>query len=233
MKDELLCINYILHLPMLKKIYFGNKPLFISDERTEEIKPFLNDTNTVVTKDLKKDDLQSTIIKMQEAKTNAGIILYKMPDAFDTVKKHFTLIQARGGLVFNGNKILLIFRRGKWDLPKGKLDEGENLAECALREIKEETGINNISFEQTLCITYHTYFENGKHILKESHWHLIKGNDAEVLIPQIDEDIEKCEWVNTNQLAPYIDNAPASVIDVIKEGLKVLKEKQRLNQAIN
>jgi hypothetical protein len=53
------------------------------------------------------------------------------------------------------------------------------------------------------------------------------------LIPQIDEDIEKCEWVNTNQLAPYIDNAPASVIDVIKEGLKVLKEKQRLNQAIN
>jgi hypothetical protein len=154
-----------------------------------------------VTKDLKKDDLQSTIIKMQEAKTNAGIILYKMPDAFDTVKKHFTLIQASGGLVYNGNKILLIFRRGKWDLPKG--------------------------------ITYHTYFENGKHILKESHWHLIKGNDAEVLIPQIDEDIEKCEWVNTNQLAPYIDNAPASVIDVIKEGLKVLKEKQRLNQAIN
>src|SRR5687767_1785021 len=150
---------------MLKKIYFGDKPLFISDEKTEEIKPFLKDKNTVVLKELKKEELRSTLGKMQETGTNAGIIIYKMPDAFEAVKKEFTLIQASGGLVYNGNKILLIFRRGKWDLPKGKLDEGEDLVRCALREIQEETGLNEIAFEQTLCITYHTYYERGKHIL--------------------------------------------------------------------
>lgn len=218
---------------MLKKIYFRDKPLFISDEKTGEIKTFLNNKNTVIIKDLQKDELKSIITKMQEAKIGAGIILYKMPDAFEALKKEFTLIQASGGLVYNGNKILLIFRRGKWDLPKGKLDEGEDLVSCALREIKEETGIRSITFEQTLGISYHTYFENGKHILKESHWHLIKGNDSEVLVPQTDEDIEKCEWIDRDRLTPYMDNAPASVIDVIKEGLRVLNEKQRLDQAIN
>jgi 8-oxo-dGTP pyrophosphatase MutT (NUDIX family) len=165
---------------------------------------------------------------MQETETNAGIILYNVTDAFNTLKKEFTLIQASGGLVYDQNRVLLIFRRGKWDLPKGKLDEGEDLGECALREISEETGLGEIKLEQTLCTTYHTYYERGQHILKESHWHLVRGNDSEPLVPQTEEDIEKCEWVNINDLSSYIENAPASIIDVIKEGLSVLKEKGQL-----
>ena len=82
--------------------------------------------------------------------------------------------------------------------------------------------------EQTLCTTYHTYYERGQHILKESHWHLVKGNEEEPLVPQIEEDIEKCEWVNIDNLSPYLENAPASILDVISEGLRILKEKKHL-----
>ena len=213
---------------MLTKIYFGNKPLFLAEEKTEEIKPFLNGKNTEVVKDLKKEEISSLIAKMLEAKTEAGLILYNVTDAFNALKKEFTLIQASGGLVYDQNKFLLIYRRGKWDLPKGKLDEGEDLGQCALREIKEETGARNIKLEQTLCTTYHTYYERGQHILKESHWHLVKGNEDEPLVPQIEEDIEKCEWVNIDNLSPYLENAPASILDVISEGLRILKEKKQL-----
>jgi 8-oxo-dGTP pyrophosphatase MutT (NUDIX family) len=218
---------------MLKRIYFGDKPLFLSEEKEEELKPFLEDKKTVIIKDLKRDELRSVIAKMQETGTGAGVILSKMPDAFEAVIKEFTLIQASGGLVYDNNQILMIFRRGKWDLPKGKLDEGEDLVQCALREVQEETGLIRLGYEQTLCTTYHTYYEGGKHILKESFWHIIKGDNSESLVPQTNEDIEKCEWVDKDKLAAYLDNAPASVIDVMKQGLKVLNEKQRLNQAIN
>ena len=215
---------------MLKKIYFGDKPLFFSESKTsEELKPYLSDRGTTIIKDLNKDQLLSLITKMQETKTTAGVILYDVPEAFEALKKEFTLIQASGGMVYNGNKILLIFRRGKWDLPKGKLDEGEDLVQCALREVREETGLSELLFEQTLCITHHTYYEKGKHILKESHWHLLKGNDNEHLIPQTDEDIEKCEWVNTDNLSTYTKNAPASVIDVLRRGLSALEEKKNFD----
>ena len=213
---------------MLRKIYFGNKPLFLAEEKTEEIKPFLNGTNTEVVRDLNKEKISSLIAKMQEAKTEGGLILHNVTDAFNALKKEFALIQASGGLVYDQNKFLLIYRRGKWDLPKGKLDEGEDLGQCALREIKEETGARNIKLEQTLCSTYHTYYERGQHILKESHWHLVKGNEDEPLVPQIEEDIEKCEWVNIDNLSPYLENAPASILDVISEGLRILKEKKQL-----
>ena len=207
---------------MLKKIYFGNKPLFLSDKKKEDLQRYIDDAQTVFLDDF--TDLPSLIKKMEDNGTPAGIILGEISSSLERIKKEFTVIQASGGLVHSkDNKILLIFRRGKWDLPKGKLDEGEDLIACALREVEEETGLSELKYEQNLCITYHTYYENNQHILKESHWHLMKGNDDEKLIPQTDEDIEKCLWVNMENLAPYLENAPASIIDVLKEGIKIIK----------
>lgn len=144
-----------------------------------------------------------------------GIIQHDTKEALEAFKKHFTVIQAAGGVILNGNQeILMIFRRGKWDLPKGKLDEGEDLQNCAVREVEEETGVAAI-ITQPLCISYHTYFEHGKHILKESHWFLMEVEGVPALQPQTEEDIEKCEWVKKDKLSAYFQNIHPSIVDVL------------------
>ena len=124
------------------------------------------------------------------------------------------------GLVKNkAGEILLIFRRGKWDLPKGKLDDNETLLECAVREVKEETGLKEIEAGEEIDITYHTYIEFGKHILKESHWYMMRATTAEKLIPQTEEDITDIRWVKKDDLKNYLDNTFPTIISVIEKSL--------------
>jgi len=104
--------------------------------------------------------------------------------------EHRILIRAGGGLVENEKgEVLFMFRRGKWDLPKGKLDPGETLESCALREVKEETGVSQLELIQFLLVTEHEYEERGLFILKETHWYRMKTTSHESLIPQTEEDI--------------------------------------------
>jgi ADP-ribose pyrophosphatase YjhB (NUDIX family) len=131
-------------------------------------------------------------------------------------------VVAAGGFVHTGNeKLLLIFRRGKWDLPKGKLDAGESIEDCATREVKEETGLKELSVEQPVCTSYHTYHEHKQLILKETHWFLMKASE-ETLFPQLDEQIEKCEWVSFDELESRLSNSYALVRDVVNAGLKAI-----------
>ncbi len=110
----------------------------------------------------------------------------------------------------------MIFRRGKWDLPKGKLDEGESLAECAKREVKEETGLHQVEVGKPLEITYHTYVQFGKHILKESHWYAMKATGTEKLLPQTEEDITEIKWVQKSDLKNYQSNTFPTILQVLK-----------------
>ena len=214
----------MLFLYMLLKIYFGNKPLIIANEKTEEINPYLDDTNSKVLQTNEQAQIQSLIREMSDEKLTAAIILGDVMETMKTIRNEFTVIQASGGMVYSfDKKVLLIFRRGKWDLPKGKLDDGEDLVECALREVREETGLDSLNYLDFISISYHTYYENDNHILKESHWYLLEGNEKELLIPQTDEDIENCEWVAIKDLPPYLENAPSSIIDVVEAGLKLIK----------
>jgi 8-oxo-dGTP pyrophosphatase MutT (NUDIX family) len=113
---------------------------------------------------------------MESEKIHAGVFYHPSLDELKKVFfKKFVLVKAAGGLVRNEmNEILMIFRRGKWDLPKGKLDPNESLEDCALREVREETGLENIKLLGPLLITYHTYHEGTRFILKESHWYKMK-----------------------------------------------------------
>jgi len=158
---------------------------------------------------------------MELAKIHAGVFFHASLDELKKAFfKKFTLVQAAGGLVKNENdEILLIFRRGKWDLPKGKLDKGETLEECAVREVEEETGLKKIKLIASLLITYHTYHEGTKFILKESHWYTMKTKGDQQLVPQTEEDIHEIKWVKEKELKPYLKNAFPFVVDVLKAGL--------------
>lgn len=210
-------------LIMLIKIYFNNKPLFIVDKITPELEDYQHRNDTIYIDELDPHAVRTMIYEMEQPEYYSGLFLYKDVNAvINAFKKELTLVQAAGGFVHDQSQVLLIYRRGKWDLPKGKLDEGEKLSDCALREVKEETGLSHLKMEDFLAITYHTYHEKGKHILKESHWYRIKGNIKDKLSAQEEEDINECKWVKFNQLEPYLENTHASISDVIHEGLRAI-----------
>ncbi|MBL7748669.1 MAG: NUDIX domain-containing protein [Chitinophagaceae bacterium] len=203
---------------MYIKIYFGNKPLFLCDAVDETIEPFLHHDDAVFIDELDTHTVKTMIHEMQQEKVHAGVFFH--PDLEELKKafyKKFTLVLAGGGLVENEKKeVLLIHRRGKWDLPKGKLDKGETLEKCALREVEEETGLTGVQLLAPLLITYHTYHEGTKFILKESHWYTMQVKGQQTLVPQLEEQIHAIEWVPKKKLGPYMQDCFPSVTDVLQ-----------------
>lgn len=208
-------------------IYVQNKPLFLVGEMNSEVEEYVHRPDTIFIDELTSWAITTMLHQLEQPGIYAGVFLHaNVVDLLNAFKSHLTLITASGGLVCTpDNYLLLIFRKGKWDLPKGKLDEGEDLETCALREIKEETGAKNLKIEKPLHITYHTYYEKEKHILKKSHWFLMNAKSKTPLLPQAEEDIERCEWVSVNNLSTYISNMHASIVDVINIGIATLSKK--------
>jgi 8-oxo-dGTP pyrophosphatase MutT (NUDIX family) len=202
---------------MYLKIYFSDKPLFLCDAIDKAIQPFIHHDDAVFIDELNAHTIKTMIHEMQQPNVHAGIFQY--PDLEELKKafcKKFTLIQAAGGLVKNNeNNILMIFRRGKWDLPKGKLDKGETLEDCAIREVEEETGLKNVELHSPLIVTYHTYHEGTKFILKESHWFTMTMAGEQKLTPQTDEDIFDIKWIAPGDVNSYLLKSFPLISDVI------------------
>ncbi len=204
-------------------IYFDYKPVYLCNELNPEIDEVRHHPDAVFIDELSTSAINSLLHEIKKPAFHAGIILHK--DFINLKKsffKHFKFIQTGGGLVKNkSGEILLIFRRGKWDLPKGKIDEGETLEECAIREVREETGIQKLKIISKINITYHTYIEFGKHILKESHWYLMNAIEQEELIPQVEEDITEIHWVKKEDLKKYITNTFPTIVSVLQNVEKI------------
>ena len=207
---------------MFIKIYFNDKPLFLCNDIDETIQPIIHHDDAVFIDELDSHAVKTMIHEMQSPQVHAGVYFHHdLEELIKVFSKKFSLVKAAGGLVENKNKdILMIFRRGKWDLPKGKLDKGESLEACAIREVEEETGLRNIKLVGPLTITYHTYHEGTKFILKESHWFRMQVTTEQKLIPQTNEDIRQIHWVNINDLEKYLKNSYPMISDIIETYLK-------------
>ncbi len=131
-----------------------------------------------------------------------------------------TKIIAGGGLVLNdAGELLMIYRRGKWDLPKGKLDEGETIEECAVREVEEETGVMGIERGELISVSYHEYFDPylKEDVIKETHWYAMKVSGAQVLVPQAEEDITGIKWVKGDELEDCLKDSYPNVVEVVRK----------------
>ncbi len=127
----------------------------------------------------------------------------------------YKLIKAAGGLVKNEkDEMLFIFRRGKWDLPKGKLEKNETIKKCAIREVEEECGIKGLKIVKELPSTYHTYFIKDKAILKRSYWFEMKAAKNQILIPQTEEGITDIKWIKTKELKTILQKSYSSIVEV-------------------
>ncbi|HTR31711.1 MAG TPA: NUDIX domain-containing protein [Puia sp.] len=133
-----------------------------------------------------------------------------------------TRVLAAGGLVFNeNNELLLIFRYGKWDLPKGHFEPPETLDTCALREVREETGIKELTIISFVGITEHGYFDNKLNIdaLKETHWFSMRASRRDELFPQLQEGIEWLRWVTVGELPQYLRNSYENIRQIVEKCL--------------
>jgi len=136
------------------------------------------------------------------------------------VKKMFKIIKAAGGVVKNNNdQILFIYRLKKWDLPKGKLDKGETIRDCAKREVEEETKVK-VNLKQKIISTWHTYTRNKKFILKKTTWFKMDCVDDSKMKPQKKEKIEKVEWMNNSTIKEILLNSYKTLNHVMIEYYK-------------
>lgn len=203
---------------MFIKIYFNDKPLFLCDEMTPEIREYAHHDDAVLIDEFSHPAVNSMIHEMRQPKVHAGIFVHSdLEELRKAVWKKFVLVQAGGGLIRNGeDQYLFMLRRGFWDLPKGKLDPGETIEHCAIREVMEETGIEGVIMEGPLLITYHTYDDSGKHILKETHWFRMTAPVPGELTPQLEEQITELRWVDVPGMKELLRNTFPSIRDVVK-----------------
>ena len=148
------------------------------------------------------------------------ITLKRFKYVLNQVKKMFKIIKAGGGVVKNNNdQILFIYRLKKWDLPKGKLDKGETVRECAKREVEEETRVK-VNLKQKIISTWHTYTRNKKFILKKTTWFKMDCVDDSKMKPQKKEKIEKVEWMNNSTIKEILLNSYKTLNHVMIEYYK-------------
>lgn len=201
-----------------KHVYIVNSPAQLDN---------INDISQYILLNyVKYNDIQVIIDQfvLNEENTNNIIIFDKNVEKLKNLFfDYFNVVEAAGGIVLNPkNEILLIYRRGSWDLPKGKIDDGESIENAALREIEEETGVKNLKIVKPIMlkesegnITYH-YYENDRiKCIKLTHWFVAKSSVEQSLVPQTEEDIEQVIWVDKKDLPTYYANMYGSIKDVL------------------
>lgn len=121
-------------------------------------------------------------------------------------------VVAGGGKVYNEKgELLFIYRNNKWDLPKGKVEKNESIEETSLREVEEETGVQDLKITKPLDTTYHIFKHHGKHKIKITHWFEMETTFTGGLQPQINEGITKVEWLSPEATEKALENSYANI----------------------
>lgn len=204
------------------KIYHNGIPVFLTAPGGVAALGFKPDKTTYVAPYLGKKKMLKQYLDLldKNRKVRAVVIFYEnLESLWADFQACFKVLEAAGGFVQNAqNELLVFYRRGSWDLPKGKIDDGETPEQAAVREVQEETGLVNLTLGAFLTHTYHTYVLKGERILKKTWWYRMKTTDSQ-LIPQTEEDIEEICWVEPKSwLASGVEVYP-NIQEVIEIGL--------------
>jgi 8-oxo-dGTP pyrophosphatase MutT (NUDIX family) len=202
-----------------QKIYFNNKPLILTNSAEGYIKDnpvaqgYLSFTGAF------SRNYRLALQHLEKQRTSGAIIEDVSEMSLQKeLHKIFEPIDAAGGVVFNEDgAVLMIYRRGKWDLPKGKLDEGEELDTCAIREVSEETGLHKLKIGDKICDTYHVYAQNGQSLLKRTAWYKMQGSSKEKLVPQEEENILEAKWITEKEMSNVAYKSYEAIREILKK----------------
>ena len=187
------------------QIFYKEKPIIISDKKSDLKNSLIIDPELVENLDLLK--------LLTKKKINSiGVFSNEFELIINIFKKKFPEIIAAGGKVINNkSEILFIYRNKKWDLPKGKAEKNEIISETALREVEEETGIKNLSIIKPLDKTYHIFKRVGKYYLKTTYWFEMKSDFNGKFKPQKKEGITRVEWIGIENLSSILPKSYANI----------------------
>ena len=150
----------------------------------------------------------SSLASKLEYSSRLVIICPSVESVYEIFISQFQQISAAGGVVSNGNnQTLMIFRNGRWDLPKGKLEDNEKIENCAVREVEEECGIDDIKLNDLICKTLHIYPLQGTWCLKTTWWFKMTSQFDKTLIPQTEEGITSVRWIDNDELEPFVNTS--------------------------
>lgn len=206
------------------KIYFGDKALWLVSDENQALRQTHSSwllRNVEPDPQFLREAIATHLLQQQKEGLDALILQSADTEAlFRCFSSLYYLQEAAGGLVYNEKKELLaIYRRGFWDLPKGKIEVGETHEQAALREVEEETGLQGLQIGHFLACTYHVYSEkNGQQILKRTYWWTMQAAE-QPLVPQVEESIEKAVWIAPLELLhkkPIFNN----IVDIVTLALR-------------
>jgi 8-oxo-dGTP pyrophosphatase MutT (NUDIX family) len=198
------------------KVFVNDKPLFLTNEISKEtdFQLFL----------LESIDIEQLIVKIFQNKIQKACLYH--PDESEimkTLKAKIPVNKAGGGLVYNKKgEVLFIFRNGKWDLPKGGIEKGEEIEDTAMREVEEETGVGKLRIINKLQKTYHIFKRNGKYKLKITHWFEMQSDFEGIPHGQVEEGIEKVAWLNPVEIKEALKNSYENIKLLFEEENQLL-----------
>jgi 8-oxo-dGTP pyrophosphatase MutT (NUDIX family) len=183
------------------KVFVNDIPIILSTEEN------IGKQYTAIP--LKKARLKKIIRQINENELTYVNLFHKNPEKLERfLRKKLPVVEAAGGMVFNDDReILFIHRNKKWDLPKGKIEKGETHEEAALREVIEETGVQDLSIVKYMETTYHIFKRNDKYKLKVTYWYEMHSNYNGPLIPEPSEGIKKVKWKDFERSQKALQNS--------------------------
>lgn len=208
------------------KIHINNIPLtIVSGKDGEDYNKAMKQGSLVAPFPGKKKFLLHYIDLLEKNNDHPGVVLVAsdISDAVSLIELLFRPIEAAGGLVYREDeKLLFIKRKGKWDLPKGKMEEGETIKEAALREVQEETNLSDLRITRELPVTRHTYKEKGDRILKLTYWFEMtsKGEGAK---PEKEEGITEVQWMEPATFLEEDLDTYRTLVELLKEHISTTR----------
>lgn len=198
------------------KIYYNDSHLVLTSDSAQMNKNFAK----VFTTEKETKEFLANPLAMFDDSMNGNILAGcdKPEEILKRLMKNLQLVLAGGGIVWNeNNELLMIYRRGKWDLAKGKIELNESIKDGAVREVEEETGVQIESVNPEPVHTYHAYKLKGKNSLKDTSWYEMKALPGQnKLVPQTEEDIAEVRWVKRTELKNYEQGCYPLIWDLIK-----------------
>ena len=189
------------------KVFFNQKPIILTTSFVEQTL----DTPVFFLKFAHK----KSIVAALKSKKVKQLYLYhpKEEKMWQLFYALFKVIEAAGGVVQQreSKKFLFIYRNNKWDIPKGRIEEGESVQKAAIREVEEETGVQDLVIKRPLITTLHMFHRNGKYRLKKTFWYAMETDFTAALSPQLEEGIQKAVWVDKIEVPTLFQNAYANI----------------------